>query len=83
PYLSDAQWAEPDYAYAAKCMRQIVEQPTRAHERAQQAQRRLTDGFGVAQSAASVAQLLATITQSEGPDASRRSLLRRALHRPS
>ncbi|MEO8695231.1 MAG: hypothetical protein ABI658_17020, partial [Acidimicrobiales bacterium] len=83
PYLSDAQWAEPDYAYAAKYMRQIVEQPTRANERAHQAQRRITGDFGVAKSAASVAQLLATITQFERPGAPRRSLLRRALHRPS
>jgi glycosyltransferase involved in cell wall biosynthesis len=82
PYPSDAQWAEPDYAFAAKCMRQIVEDPNRARARAQQAQRRITEDFRLQRSAASVAELLGAIVQHDAVN-SPRSLLRRGFRRPS
>jgi glycosyltransferase involved in cell wall biosynthesis len=77
PYPPDAQWAEPDCAIAARHMREIVADPGRARERAQQAQRRISVDFSLQRSAASVSRLLGAIAHHDSPGAARRSLRRR------
>ncbi|HUP73239.1 MAG TPA: hypothetical protein VM282_09335 [Acidimicrobiales bacterium] len=77
PYPPDAQWADPDCAIAAQHMREIVADPSRARERAQRAQRRISFDFSVQRSAASVSRLLGAISQHDSPGTARRSLRRR------
>ena len=78
PYLEGMTWADPDVEDAARLMREVVENPDEAHERAERGRATIEEDFSVERAAEFLRESLGEIHAGAGERTGRRTSAERA-----